>query len=109
MSAINNTTSPALRTTIQGAVAAGILRLIETLPEPDLVINDSDKIIIGTVLLGAVSLVQNFVENRMGRAILLPQRTNPPMPEAADDAGHSDTVTAVVVLLLIVCVFLLVL
>jgi hypothetical protein len=92
MSAINNTTSPALRTTIQGAVAAGILRLIETLPEPDLVINDSDKIIIGTVLLGAVSLVQN-----------------PPMPEAADDAGHSDTVTAVVVLLLIVCVFLLVL
>lgn len=87
MTVLNNTTSPAIRTGIQGALAAGAIRLIETVPEPDLVISDGDQAIMLVVATSVIALAQNFVENRMGKAILVPQRTNPPMPEAADAHG----------------------
>ena len=88
MSVLNNTTSPAIRTGIQAAVAEGIIRLGEVVPDPDLVISGSDRALWLIVTTGAVALVQNFVENRMGKSILVPQRTDPPLPEAAD--GHGD-------------------
>ena len=85
MTALNNTTSPAIRTGIQAAVAELAIRGAEVIPDPDLVIDGSDRGLLLIVAVGLVSLVQNFAENRMGKAILVPQRTDPPMPEAAED------------------------
>jgi hypothetical protein len=85
MAVLNNTSSPAIRTGIQAAVAEGAIRLIEVVPDPDLEISLGDRTIMLIVATGLVSLAQNFIENRMGKAILVPQRTDPPMPEAADD------------------------
>jgi hypothetical protein len=86
-SVLNNTTSPAIRTTIQAAGSELIIRGTEVLPDPDLAIDTSDRVLLLVVVTGLVSLVQNFVENRMGKAILIPQRTDPPMPEADPGAG----------------------
>lgn len=85
MAVINNTTSPAVRTTIQAALAEGVVRLVEVAPDPDLDISLGDRTLMLVLLTGVVSLVQNFVENKMERSILLPQRTDPPMPEAAEE------------------------
>ena len=84
MSLINNTTSPAIRTGVQAAVAELAIRGAEVIPDPDLVIDSSDRGLLLIVVTAALALVQNFVENRMGKAILIPQRTDPPMPEAAE-------------------------
>lgn len=83
MPVINNTTSPALRTTIQAAVAELAIRGIETIPDPDMVISTGDRVLLLIVSTGVVSFIQNLVENKMGKSILLPQRTTPLMPEAA--------------------------
>jgi hypothetical protein len=87
MSLLNNTTSPAIRTGIQAALAEGAIRLLEVVPDPDLVISTGDRALLLVVATAVVALGQNFVENRMGRAILIPQRTDPPMPEADPGAG----------------------
>lgn len=85
MSIINNTTSPAIRTGIQGVIAEGCIRLVETVPDPDLAISTGDRgimLVLGTAL---VSLIQNAIENKMDRSILIPQRTDPLMPESAPE------------------------
>lgn len=85
MTLLNNTTSPAIRTGIQAALAEGAIRLGEVVPEPDLNISASDRALWLIVLTALIALAQNFAENRMGKSILVPQRTDPPMPEAADE------------------------
>jgi hypothetical protein len=87
MSLLNNTTSPAIRTGIQAALAEGAIRLLEVVPDPDLAISTGDRALLLVVATAVVALAQNFAENRMGRAILIPQRTDPPMPEADPGAG----------------------
>jgi hypothetical protein len=84
---LNNTTSPAIRTGIQAAIAELCLRGAEVIPDPDLVIDTSDRGLLLIVVTAALALAQNFAENRMGRSILIPQRTDPPMPEADPGAG----------------------
>lgn len=81
---LNNTTSPAIRTGIQAAVAEGMIRLLEVVPDPDMDISASDRGLLLVVVTAVLALAQNFVENRMGRSILVPQRTDPLMPEAAE-------------------------
>jgi hypothetical protein len=111
---LNNTTSPAIRTGIQAALAEGAVRLVETVPDPDLVISTGDRALLLVVATAALALAQNFVENRMGRAILVPQRTDPPMPEAADDrdrplrADRGQSTRAIAVVALVLAVVLLV-
>ncbi len=84
MRLLTNTTSPTLRTGVQAAIAEGAIRLLEVVPDPDLRIDSSDRGLLLIVFTAVVAFAQNLVENRTGRAILLPQRTDPPMPEAAD-------------------------
>lgn len=87
MTLLNNTTSPAIRTGIQAAVAEGAIRLLEVVPDPDLVITTGDRAILLVVVTAVVALAQNFAENRVGTSFLVPQRTDPPMPEAAEIPG----------------------
>lgn len=87
MTLLNNTTSPAIRTGIQAALAEGAIRLLEVVPDPDMVISTGDRALLLVVATAAVALAQNYAENRMGRSILIPQRTDPPMPEADPGAG----------------------
>lgn len=87
MTVLNNTTSPAIRTGIQAALAEGAIRLLEVVPDPDMVISTGDRAILLVVSTAVLALAQNFVENRMGRSILVPQRTDPVMPETAGIPG----------------------
>jgi hypothetical protein len=82
MTVLNNTTSPAIRTGLQAAVAEGLIRLAEVIPEPDLEVGAADRGLWLIVVTAVLALGQNFAENRMGKALLVPQRTDPPMPES---------------------------
>lgn len=62
--------SPIVRTGAQAIVAEGVLRLIEVVPNPDLVIAASDRsLILGALFIG-VAAVHNVVEAVKGRRLV---------------------------------------
>jgi hypothetical protein len=67
---LGTVSSPVVRTGIQGTLTAGIIRLVEVVPSPDLVISSGDRDILFVVLLGVVSFVQNFTEKYKGRRLI---------------------------------------
>ena len=62
--------SPVIRTGIQAMLALGIIRFIEVVPNPDLVISSGDRDILMAIAVATVSLAQNLVEKLKGRRLI---------------------------------------
>lgn len=77
---LTTTTSPALRTGVQAALAEGAIRLLEVLPEPDLDVNASDRALLLIITTAAVALAQNWVERLAGHKVLVPRTDEPYRP-----------------------------
>lgn len=67
---LGTVSSPFVRTGIQASLATGLIRLLEVIPNPDLVISSGDRDIIFIVATGAVCLAQNVVEKLKGRRLI---------------------------------------
>lgn len=67
---MNSITAPAVRTGIQATVTEGLIRLVEVVPDPDLVIDTPDRAIILVVGVAAVTAVQHVIEAKLGRRLL---------------------------------------
>lgn len=72
---LTTTTSAATRTTLQALMASGAIRLLEVVPNPNLVIDNNDKLLITGLLTGGVAYAQNLIEDRVGSKILAAAET----------------------------------
>lgn len=94
---LTTSTSPALRTGIQAALAEGSIRLLEVVPSPDLMIAPADRALILVVLTAVYSFLQNWVEGRVGAKLLAPTTDpapEPPEPVEYDELGEAPPLAA---------------